>query len=534
MHLRRLNINNVLYGLLIWAGACACSLHAESEAIQTLAVDARSITAPTAPTASSEPATLLASTEPTLPDGEPNTAEPASVTPKEPSTPAASGSSIPAEIQSSPQKTSAAEPTLAPAPAPNGLIAPPTPIAPASTSLAAPLNDDTARRFNGQGDVANAVNLHPPGHFTTAEPLNPSAENLLKPDPASPPPAPLAPAGPFTLLGVTLNPGSASRMAWSPEDSFSGIATPTPVLVVHGSKPGPKLCLTAAVHGDEVNGIEVVRHILYELDPNQLAGTVIGVPIVNMQGFRRNSRYLADRRDLNRFFPGNSQGSAASRIAASLFNEVIASCQYLVDIHTGSMARTNLPQLRADLTRPKVVELANMLGDIAVLQNKGTKGSLRRAAMDKNIAAVVIEAGEPYTFQEPAIEKSFKAIQNLLSQLKMYPYSSQATANPRYYKSQWIRVKAGGMLFSRITLGQSVATGDLLGVVTDPITNQSNSIYSPKDAVVLGMALNQVMHPGFAAYHLGIAATVNETQQSDAGPEDFGSDSATPDNLDNH
>ncbi|MEY4589957.1 MAG: hypothetical protein RL497_2033 [Pseudomonadota bacterium] len=448
-----------------------------------------------------------------------------------------------------PDKVTAPDKTTAPPPTPSNAATTenprlgndtktPEPAAQAatSTSLAAPLSDETARKFSGQGDANNAINLHPPGHFSTAEPLNPSTENLLKPDPATPPPAPFAPAVPFTLLGVTLNPGSASRMAWSPEDSFSGIATPTPVLVVHGAKPGPKLCLTAAVHGDEVNGIEVVRHILYGLDPNQLAGTVIGVPIVNMQGFRRNSRYLADRRDLNRFFPGNSQGSAASRIASSLFKEVISPCQYLIDIHTGSMARTNLPQLRADLAKPKVVELANLLGDIAVLQNKGAKGSLRRAAVDKGIAAVTLEAGEPYTFQETAINKSLAAIKTLLNQLKMHPYPDISGANtpPHFYTSQWLRAKAGGMLFSRASLGQAVKAGDLLGTITDPITNQSSPIHSPKDAVVLGMALNQVMHPGFAAYHLGIPASLAETQQSDAGPEDFGSDSAQPEGQDAH
>ncbi|RYF35999.1 MAG: hypothetical protein EOO38_28335 [Cytophagaceae bacterium] len=196
----------------------------------------------------------------------------------------------------------------------------------------------------------------------------------------------------------------------------------------------------------------------------------------------------------------------------------------------------SLPQLRADLTRAKVVELANQLGDIAVLQNKGAKGSLRRAAMDHGIAAVVIEAGEPYTFQESAIDKSLQAIKTLLSQLKMYSYAPGATttATPQYYTSQWLRAKAGGMLFSRVSLGQAVKSGDLLGVITDPITNQSNLLYSPKDAVVLGMALNQVLHPGFAVYHLGIAASLPQVQQSDSGPEDFGSDSTQRDSQDIH
>lgn len=525
MLLHRPNINNLLFGLLLSLGAgLACAdappLEQPSHATDSAPEQANSTAPPGSSKDSAASSDRAESGQGAASNGK-ATSE----------TPAAPPNAGPAPITNS-QTLAASETPAAinPAEAAKPAAASPGP----ATNLAAPLSAESARRFSGQGEGNGAIDLHPPGRFSTAEPLNPSTENLLKPDPAAPPPAPLAPAAPLNLLGTSLSPGSASRLAWSPEDSFSGIATPTPVLVVHGAKPGPKLCLTAAVHGDEVNGIEVVRNILYNLDPNQLAGTVIGVPIVNMQGFRRNSRYLADRRDLNRFFPGNSQGSAASRIAASLFNEVISSCQYLVDIHTGSMSRTNLPQLRADLSKPRVVELANLLGDIAVLQNKGTKGSLRRAAMDKNIAAVVIEAGEPYTFQESAIEKSLAAIQHLLTQLKMYSYPSLPPGTPQYYKSQWLRAKAGGMLFSRVSLGQAVKSGDLLGMITDPITNQSSPIHSPKDAVILGMALNQVLHPGFAAYHLGIPASLAEAQQSDAGPEDFGSDAVQPDSQDIH
>lgn len=534
MLLHRPNINNLLFGLLLslgaglaWADAPAANPLEQPPHATNPAPEQINSTAPpgsskdgTASSDGAESGQGAISSQGALSNGKAASETPAAP----PAAERAEGAS--SQTLAASETPAAINPVEATKPA----AASPSP----ATNLAAPLSAESARRFSGQGEGGAAIDLHPPGRFSTAEPLNPSTENLLKPDPAAPPPAPLAPAAPFSLLGASLDPGSASRLAWSPEDSFSGIATPTPVLVVHGAKPGPKLCLTAAVHGDEVNGIEVVRNILYNLDPNQLAGTVIGVPIVNMQGFRRNSRYLADRRDLNRFFPGNSQGSAASRIAASLFNEVITSCQYLVDIHTGSMSRTNLPQLRADLSKPRVVELANLLGDIAVLQNKGTKGSLRRAAMDKNIPAVVIEAGEPYTFQESAIEKSLAALHHLLTQLKMYSYTGLTPGAPQYYKSQWLRAKAGGMLFSRIRLGEVVKAGDLLGVITDPITNQSSPIHSPKDAVVLGMALNQVLHPGFAAYHLGIPASLAEAQQSDAGPEDFGSDAVQPDSQDIH
>ena len=154
------------------------------------------------------------------------------------------------------------------------------------------------------------------------------------------------------MLGERVSPGTFARLTWVPTETFTGNTVPSAVLVAHGTEPGPTLCLTAAIHGDELNGIETVRRVLHEVQAERLAGTLIGVPIVNLQGFHRNSRYLPDRRDLNRYFPGHPSGSAAARIAYSLFNNVIRHCHALVDLHTGSFHRTNLPQLRVDLSIP--------------------------------------------------------------------------------------------------------------------------------------------------------------------------------------
>ena len=151
------------------------------------------------------------------------------------------------------------------------------------------------------------------------------------------------------------------------------------MLVVNGVKSGPTLCLTAAVHGDETNGIETVRRVLYSIDAQKMQGALIGVPIVNLESFRARSRYLPDRRDLNRFFPGNTTGSAASRIAHSFFTEVIVHCDQLIDLHTGSFGRTNLQQLRADLRVPGVRDLAEQMGRIVVVQSFGAMGTLRRS-----------------------------------------------------------------------------------------------------------------------------------------------------------
>ncbi len=362
-----------------------------------------------------------------------------------------------------------------------------------------------------------------PDVFPPAPPVDPTAEATSPAEPAppptsGPPPAPAVPvAEPLRMLGAEVLPGTSARLAWSVKDSLAGISVPTPVLVVHGKNPGPRVCLTAALHGDELNGIEVVRRILYDLQPDKLSGTVIGVPIVNLQGFRRASRYLPDRRDLNRYFPGRPTGSSAARIAHSFFHEVIVHCQYLVDLHTGSFRRSNLPQLRADLTTPAVAELSRNMGAIVVLQSKGARGSLRRAAVDAGIPSVTLEAGEPLNIEPDAVQQGVQSVESLLNKLNMYPYKGlwARKSEPVYYRSTWIRVPAGGILLNRVRLGERVKKGQMLGVVTDPITNASHEILASLSGRIIGMAMNQVMLPGFAAYHIGFQATAEEAAEDD-------------------
>ncbi len=307
------------------------------------------------------------------------------------------------------------------------------------------------------------------------------------------------------MLGAEVPASTSTRLAWSPNQSFEGIAVPTPVLVVNGAKPGPVLCLTAAVHGDELNGIEVVRRVLYDLEPEKLSGAVIGVPIVNLQGFRRSSRYLPDRRDLNRYFPGNPRGSAAARLAYSFFTEVIAHCNALVDMHTGSFQRTNLPQLRADLENPQIVELTQGFGSTVVLHGSGTKGTLRRAATDAGIPTVTVEAGEPSRIQDKDVSHSTKGVMTLLNELGMYDRTTNwGNREPVYYRSKWVRADSGGVLFSNVELGDRVREDEILGTITDPITNVRSELRASVKGRILGMALDQFVMPGFAAFRIGI------------------------------
>ncbi len=304
-----------------------------------------------------------------------------------------------------------------------------------------------------------------------------------------------------------LAPGTLTRMTWHAGESLYGSAIPTPVLVAEGMQPGRTLCLSAAVHGDELNGIEIVRRVMYSLNPEKLTGRVIGVPIVNLQGFERHSRYLPDRRDLNRFFPGNPRGSSASRIAHSFFHQIVTHCDALVDLHTGSFHRTNLPQLRANLLDESVLELTEGFGGLVILHSTGGPGTLRASAVRSGVPAVTLEAGEPLRVDDKAVDHSVKALYSLLDDMGMYKRRSfWGTPEPTYYGSMWVRADKGGMLLGDVKLGKRVKKGDVLGSVTDPITNVKQEILAPQSGRVIGMALNQFVMPGYAAFHLGVEA----------------------------
>jgi len=307
------------------------------------------------------------------------------------------------------------------------------------------------------------------------------------------------------ILGTAVMPGSAVRLSWAATELFEGVPVTTPVLVVRGTTPGPVLCLTAAIHGDELNGIEIVRRVMHDLQPERLSGTVIGVPIVNVQGFRRGSRYLPDRRDLNRYFPGNSVGSAASRIAHSFFNQVIRHCDALVDLHTGSFERANLPQLRADLRNPDVVSIAQGFGSTVVIHGAPSAGTLRYAATRAGVPTVTLEAGGPSQLEPDEVKHGVKGIETLLTTLGMIrKLRFWGDPEPVYYKSSWVRADKGGILISDVSLGTTVRKGDRLGTITDPMTNASGNVVSPYSGRIIGMARNQVVMPGFATFHIGI------------------------------
>ncbi|MDX1634467.1 MAG: succinylglutamate desuccinylase/aspartoacylase family protein [Marinobacter sp.] len=401
-----------------------------------------------------------------------------------------------------PITTEPARPAANPAEEPAAVTEPATGTDPAEQP---PTAETPAAKTPAAADLPESDTLVPPAE--TGDTEAPATADAA-PEATAPTAPERAPrATPLQLLGAEVLPGTSTRLAWSPNIAIAGLSMPTPVLVVNGSQPGPSLCLTAAIHGDELNGIEIVRRVMYDLEPDKLSGRVIGVPIVNVQGFQQGSRYLPDRRDLNRHFPGSPRGSLADRIAYSLFTDIIGHCDMLVDIHTGSLKRTNLPQLRADMNQPAVAEFTLGFDAMAVVHSSGSEGMLRNAAVEAGIVAVTMEAGESLRIQENQIKAGVHSLtalmerQGMISRLFVW-----GEPEPVYYNSEWVRAGHGGILFSQVELGDRISRGQILGVVADPITNAQHPIRATSDGRVIGMAVDQVVMAGFAAYHVGSEA----------------------------
>ncbi|WP_461520044.1 succinylglutamate desuccinylase/aspartoacylase family protein [Porticoccus sp.] len=382
-----------------------------------------------------------------------------------------------------------------------------------TTSLEKPSTKKTVQKpARQQKPLKIAPNINLKEVAPPPEPEMPRTAEVEEPIAVEEPtPVPEPVAASISLFGTEILPGTSTRLSWSPGIQIASLSQPTPILVVNGVHPGPALCLVGAIHGDELNGIEIIRRVLYDLNPQELSGQVIGIPIVNLQGFQQGSRYLPDRRDLNRHFPGRARGHLADRFAHALFDGAIRHCDMLVDIHTGSFRRTNLPQLRADMNIPEVADFTRGFDRIAVVHSSGAPGMLRNAAVNIGITAVTMEAGESSRIQEHQIKAGVNSIHSLMEKYNMISrLFSWGDPEPVYYDTYWIRTEYGGILSNRISLGDRVFKGQLLGIVTDPITNARHRIKAQDSGRVIGMAVDQVVMSGFAAYHIGAEAKIPE------------------------
>jgi hypothetical protein len=280
-----------------------------------------------------------------------------------------------------------------------------------------------------------------------------------------------------------------------------------PAHTVHGRRPGPRLFITAALHGDEINGVEVIRRLLQNSALRQLRGTLIAVPVVNVYGYIRQSRYLPDRRDLNRSFPGSDSGSLAARLAATLLQAVVWGSTHGIDLHTGARHRENLPQVRADLAGSQSMQaLARAFGTPVILDADLQPGSLRAAAAEREIPLLVFEGGEALRFDELAVRAGVRGILGVMRYLGMIRGPSGARTFMRApvvaHSTLWVRATQSGVLLCSTPLGAHVRQGATLGTITDPFRAADEPVVAPVGGVVIGRTNLPLVTEGEALYHI--------------------------------
>ncbi len=289
-----------------------------------------------------------------------------------------------------------------------------------------------------------------------------------------------------------------------------------PVHVLTGRRPGKRLFVSAAVHGDELNGVEIIRRLLKQPALKRLRGVLIAVPVVNIHGFIQRSRYLPDRRDLNRNFPGSESGSLTARLAYRFMTEIVERCDYGIDLHTGAIHRGNLPQIRGDLNDTTLAALAEDFDAPVILHAPFRDGSLRQAAGEQGIPTLLYEAGEALRIDEMAIRIGIRGVLNVLRGLGMLPRtrgqrpSSKAATSVRCGSSHWVRTPESGMLQTPIALGQQVTRGQPIAILADPFGERERTVTAPISGVVLGRTTQPLVNEGDAIFHLGQLQSPNQ------------------------
>jgi hypothetical protein len=302
----------------------------------------------------------------------------------------------------------------------------------------------------------------------------------------------------------TVEPGASARVELPVARLFIGSWLSLPVTVVNGAGEGPALWLDAAIHGDELNGMEIIRRVLAVLDPAALRGTVFAVPVVNVFGFVQQARYLPDRRDLNRSFPGSPRGSMAARLAHLFMEQVVSRCQYGIDLHTGSQHRTNLPQVRAHLADAETRRIATVFGAPMMYSASEIPGSLRAAARRRGAHLLVYEAGEPLRFDEAAIRVGVQGVLRVLAALGMCEPLEESPPAPSFEAGEtgWVRAPRSGIFHLTTCLGEPVKRGQQLGYLTTPFGDALEPVRARFEGMVIGHTSNPLVYRGDALLHL--------------------------------
>ena len=325
---------------------------------------------------------------------------------------------------------------------------------------------------------------------------------------------------PFLIGDAEVKAGTRQQVELPIARLYTHAVMGMPVEVLHSRREGPTIFVSAALHGDEINGVEIIRRLLERVRIDRLKGTLIGVPIVNVFGFVHQSRYLPDRRDLNRSFPGSNRGSLASRLAHLFMKEVVEKCTCGIDLHTAAPPRVNLPQIRGDLADATTRGCAEAFGAPVTIHNVAPQGSLRREAPRRGVALLLYEAGEPLRFNEEAIRIGVEGVLRVMARLGMLAQSSSRfrCASLEVTRTRWVRARQSGILRLGVKLGDWVRKNQDLGVIADPFGGTSLTLKASSEGMVIGQTNNPLVHRGDGVVHLATKGNWQEDVGKEKAP----------------
>ncbi len=319
--------------------------------------------------------------------------------------------------------------------------------------------------------------------------------------------------GPLEIAGTRVAPGERVTVDVPLPQLYTHAPMAMPVVVVRGKRDGPRLFVAAAVHGDELNGVEIIRRLLARPVLQRVRGTLMAVPMVNVYGVIHHSRYLPDRRDLNRAFPGSERGSMAARLAHEFMTQIVANATHGIDLHTGAVHRDNLPQIRARIDDPPTAALARAFGVPVLIDANLRDGSLREATATLSIPMLLYEAGEALRYDELAIRAGVQGVLNVMRALGMLPPSRRRRPLPEPFvarSSAWVRAPESGIFRALVPLGTHIESGQRLGAISDPIGASEVAIVAPSSGIVIGRTNLPLVHEGEALYHVARFADAEE------------------------
>jgi len=323
---------------------------------------------------------------------------------------------------------------------------------------------------------------------------------------------------PFEIAGIQVQPGTRQTIEVQVAKLYTHTPLHIPVEIVHGRRDGPVLMVCGAIHGDEINGVEIVRRVLTNTVLRNLRGTLVAVPIVNIFGFVQRTRYLPDRRDLNRCFPGSESGSLGGRIAYLLRTQIMKHVTHIIDLHTGAIHRFNLPQIRAELKTPETARMAQAFAAPVIIDAGLREGSLRAYADSQNIPVITYEGGEALRFDEVVIASGVKGVLRVMRELEMTP-AKKSVKPPRKRSevaasSQWVRADIDGIMRPVAKLGQKIRKGQKLAMVADPFGASETAIISPCSGIVICVNNLPLVNEGEAIYHIARFDELGEAEKA--------------------